>query len=111
MTLAILPDETQRAYVERVLLAEGSISTHEVMYDLVNVYGHPKRITRLAPVIEMLRKAGWEIRTIAPPGQQAVYRLLRAPVFAGHPIGKPRPCPSCHQEHAAGRTCAWAVTA
>ena len=75
MTLVIRTGETQRAFVERVLREQGAISAHDAMYALRDESGRPKGITRLAPVIEQLRKAGWPIDTDAPKGAQATYRL------------------------------------
>lgn len=73
MTLVIRSGETQRAFVERVLREQGRISTHEAMFALVDEAGYSRSVTRLAPVIETLRKAGWDIVTDAPHGQQAIY--------------------------------------
>lgn len=109
MNLTIGRDETQRAFVERVLREEGEISAYAAMYGLRDEDGHGRGITRLAPIIETLRRAGWEIETRAAPGQQAVYRLRG--VFAGRGVGRVRECPSCHRTHPVGTTCVRAVLA
>ena len=105
MTLTIYTGETQRAFVERTLREQGEISAHAAMYKLRDADGYPRGITRLAPVIETLRKAGWDITTHAPSGEQAVYRL-RGRTFAGRPVGRTRECPSCHRPHPVGTRCA-----
>lgn len=104
MTLTIHRGETQRAFVERTLRDQGRISAHEAMFALVTEAGNRASITRLAPVIETLRKAGWRIRTEVEHGVQATYHLEGAPTF-GHPIGAVRECPSCHHSHPVGTTC------
>lgn len=75
MTLHIHEGETQRAFVERTLRADGSISAHEAMYDLRDGSDRPRGITRLAAIVETLRSADWEIDTHVRPGEQAVYTL------------------------------------
>jgi hypothetical protein len=105
MTLTIHSGETQRSFVERVLREQGEISAHAAMFDLRDEDGRPKSITRLAAVIDGLRKAGWDIPPAnAAPGQQAVYRV-RGRAFNGRPVGRVRECPSCHQAHPVGTTC------
>lgn len=78
MTLTLRAGETQRAFVERVLRTEGRISAHEAMFGLTDEGGRARSITRLAAIIETLRKAGWEIETRAAHGQQAVYVMRDA---------------------------------
>lgn len=105
MTLTIRHNESQRAFVERVLREQGEISAHEAMFALRDEDGHPKSITRLAAVIDTLRKSGWDIPPAAVvPGQQAVYRL-RGRAFTGRPVGRVRECPSCHRQHPVGTRC------
>jgi hypothetical protein len=105
MTLVVRPAErTQRAVVERVLVEDGRISAHEAMFDLRTADGERKSITRLAAVIDTLRKANWEIETIERSGEQAVYVLRGRPAI-GRPVGALRTCPSCHSEHHVGTTC------
>lgn len=77
MTLFMRDGETQRAFVERTLREQGSISAHEAMFDMRTADGDRCSITRLAAIVETLRKAGWVIETHAPHGEQAVYRLCR----------------------------------
>jgi hypothetical protein len=105
MTLTIRAGETQRSFVERVLQEQGRISAHEAMFDLRDTDGHPKSITRLAAVIDTLRRSGWDIPpATTAPGQQAVY-VLRGRAFAGTPVGRTRECPSCHRPHPVGTRC------
>lgn len=72
--------ETQARYVERVLRAEGRISAFDAMYSLVDDAGRRRSITRLAAIIEPLRKAGWTIATEGGHGELATYRLTSLPV-------------------------------
>lgn len=96
--------ETQRAYVERVLAAEGRIATYDVLYGLSYADGQKCSITRLAAIIHTLRhEAGWTIAEGHENGL-AVYRLVAA-AGPGRPVGKVRQCPGCHREHAVGTAC------
>lgn len=106
--LVIRQGETQRAFVERTLVEQGGISAHDAMFYLADEYGRRAAVTRLAPIIETLRKAGWAIDTVTERGEQAVYVLRGRPAF-GHPVGVARECPSCHRGHAVGTTCASAA--
>ena len=108
MTLTMHRGETQRALVERTLTEQGRISAHEAMFDLYGEGGGKTSITRLAPIIETLRRAGWAIETLTAQGQQAVYVLRGRPAY-GRPVGATRECPSCHRGHAVGTTCASAA--
>jgi hypothetical protein len=74
--------ESQRAYVERVLRANGVIATYGVLYGLEYDDGSKCSITRLAAIIHELRAAGWNIVT-SEPGFLAVYRVA-APALAWH---------------------------
>lgn len=106
MTLTIRNGETQRAFVERTLRTEGRISAHEAMFGLHTEAGRRTAITRLAPVIETLRKAGWRIRTDVTHGEQAEYHLEAAPPVFARPVGRERECPACHRTHSVGTSCA-----
>jgi hypothetical protein len=75
VTLIRHEGESQKAFVSRVLRRDGRISAHDATYDLRYDDGRPCGITRMAPVIEDLRKAGWAIDTVAPSGEQATYVL------------------------------------
>jgi len=75
VTLTMHGAETQRAFVERTLLRDGRISAHEAMFDLCDESGRGRSVTRLAAIVDTLRKAGWEIETTAPTGEQATYTL------------------------------------
>lgn len=78
--------EPQTRYVERVLRTEGRISAWAALYDLQDDSGHKRSITRLAAIIEPLRKAGWTIETEGGHGELATY------VVKGVPDGRmPRP--------------------
>ena len=75
---ARLSRETQRAYVERVLLSEGSISAWDCLYEGRYEDGGRFSITRLAAIIWTLRhEAGWDIDETAPQGGLAVYDVRR----------------------------------
>ena len=73
--------ETQRAYVERVLLAERRVRTYDVLYGLQYTDGRKCSITRLAAIVWTLRHDGWEIEESHDQGL-AVYRLRSAPESA-----------------------------
>lgn len=96
------PGETQRAYVERVLLTERRIRTYDVLYSLAYDDGRKCSISRLAAVIHTLRHdAGWEIAESHDDGL-AVYRLVAAPEGAVPEHARPRApwqagwsCPTC----------------
>lgn len=109
MSLTIRHNETQRAFAERVLRTEGRLSAHEAMFALATESGERRSITRLAPVIETLRKSGWRIRTEWAHGEQAVYHLEAAPPVFGRAVGSVRECPSCRRAHAVGTSCASAA--
>jgi len=87
--------ESQRAFVERALTTEGSISAYDCMYAGRYEDGAPFGITRLAAVIWTLRhEAGWDITEHAPAGQLAtyVYRVeADVPAWA-----RGWECSSCH---------------
>lgn len=68
--------EAQARYVERVLRDEGRISARDLLYDLTDESGSRRSITRLAAIIEPLRKAGWNIATEGGHGELARYRLI-----------------------------------
>ncbi len=68
--------------------------------------------TRLAARVADLREAGIVVRselvqvgTANGTSRVARYFLAAEPFRAGHPIGKPRTCPSCKDTHPAGTTC------
>lgn len=71
--------ETQRGYVERVLRTDGHISAYGAMYELRDEQGHPRSITRLAAIIEPLRKDGWGITTRGGHGELATYVVTNLP--------------------------------
>lgn len=75
MTLIRKQHETQRAFVERVLREDGSISAYDVLYDARFEDGGRTSVTRLAAVIFDLRKAGWSIDERASHGSLATYSL------------------------------------
>lgn len=74
--------ETQKHYVERVLLADGHISTYGALYELRDEDGRPRSITRLAAIIEPLRKSGWTITTRGESHELATYVLISSPLSA-----------------------------
>jgi hypothetical protein len=77
--------EPQKAYVERLLRAYGSLSTYDCLYNLAYHDGRKCAISRLAALIFELRADGWLIDTDDAQGELAVYRLRYAP-----PIAEPR---------------------
>lgn len=77
--------EPQRAYVERLLRAYGSLATRDCLYNLAYHDGRRTSITRLAAIIFGLRDDGWDIDTTNEQGELAVYHLRYAP-----PITEPR---------------------
>lgn len=79
MTLARRQGETQRQFVERDLVASGRIKAYDCMYTLEYEDGSRCSITRLAAVINDLRRDGWTIDTTGPHGQLAVYHLRTRP--------------------------------
>ena len=95
-------NETQRAYVERVLLTERRIRVYDVLYNLAYANGRKCSITRLASIVHTLRhQAGWEIAESHEAGL-AVYRLVAAPEGAVPEHARPvQPwqsgwtCPTC----------------
>lgn len=78
--------EPQSRYVERVLRTEGRISARDVLYGLTDESGRKRGITRLAAIIEPLRKAGWQIDTEGGHGELATYVVRLLPSVA----------PRCH---------------
>ena len=96
--------------VGRLLAARGADGVTDA---LAREQLHQTRIA--ARVWELVNWHGWVIdsekRAMTGDGTPySVYTLVSRPepsVFAGSPVGKPRPCPSCRQPHEAGRTCSW----
>lgn len=78
-----LANETQRAYVERVLATEGRVSTFDVLYGLAYEDGRKCSITRLAAIVWTLRHETppWDIEESHEDGL-AVYRLRSKPSTA-----------------------------
>lgn len=76
MSLTWHRNETQAAFVQRVLRDRGYIAARETLYDLTDSVGTRRSITRLAAIIEPLRKAGWNIATEGGHGELARYRLI-----------------------------------
>ncbi len=97
------PGETQRAYVERILRDEGSISTFDALYSLAYADGRKCSITRLAAIVFTLRQDGWTIADVGERGTLAMYRLVSAP--SSRSLTGARVCPSCHRTHPVGTTC------
>lgn len=87
--------ETQRAYVERVLRAEGSISAWDCLYEGTYEDGGRFSITRLAATIWTLRhEAGWDITESAESGHLATYTYhgqVSTPAWA-----RGWECAACH---------------
>jgi len=71
-------NESQRAFVERVLKTQGQVATYDVLYALTYDDGRPCSITRLAAIIHELRSDGWDI-TPDTSGGLATYRLAAEP--------------------------------
>lgn len=71
--------ETQRAYAERVLRETGRFATYDALWSLVYDDGRKCAITRLAAIVDSLRKDGWRITTETGRGELAVYVLDASP--------------------------------
>jgi len=67
--------ETQRQFVERELAATGRISAYDCMYGLTYDDGSKCSITRLAAIINELRRDGMLIDTAGSHGRLATYAL------------------------------------
>jgi len=74
--------EPQKAYVERLLRAYGSLSTYDALYNLVYHDGRKCSITRLAAIVWTLRDERWDIETRGGTGETATYHLRYAPAIA-----------------------------
>lgn len=73
MTLIRKSHETQRAFVERVLREDGSISAYDVLYEARFEDGGRTSVTRLAAIVYTLRQEGWQIEERATHGSLATY--------------------------------------
>lgn len=78
MSLIRRTGETQRAFVERVLREDGSISTYAVLYEATWEDGRRTSITRLAAIVYTLRQEGMAIDERAGLGELATYTLRHA---------------------------------
>ena len=61
-------------------------------------------------VHELKHEHGHRIETVmerSPIGAVYARWVLVEDRYAGQPVGRPRSCPSCRQQHEAGRTCSW----
>ena len=94
--------------VGRLLVARGADGVTDA---LARGQLHQTRIA--ARVWELVNWHGWVIDTgfgaTGDGTRFAVYTLVSRPEdrYAGQPVGRPRHCPSCRQQHEAGRTCSW----
>lgn len=78
MSLIRRSGETQRAFVERVLREDGSISTYDVLYSATYEDGRRTSVTRLAAIVYTLRQEGMAIDERAAHGELATYTLRHA---------------------------------
>jgi hypothetical protein len=96
MVLVIRNDETQKAFVRRMLSTRGHISVQECLYEMVDEYDHTRAVTRLAAIIFNLRNDGMVINESSPGTTTSVYTLVeKSAVEEPATPRKTGTCPKC----------------
>lgn len=97
--------ESQRAFVERMLLAHGEVRVFDLVYNARYDDGTKCSLTRTATHIWSLRhESGYDIETTGGPGDLAVYVLhgkTSTPAAAPAPVAPAWRCTRCRSFPAA----------